>query len=129
MKNWWRWLLVLPAALSTGFVVLAVILLAARHEFWLFCFIPITCPLSICLFCPMAFVLAGAVTAPAYQTHTGIALTILVMICMIGIATSGTFQGSVGICWLLASPIIGLIGCITGLALHDDEEAQRRRNP
>lgn len=83
MKSWVKWILVLPAAIGAYVGVQIVVAVSGEITgLW-----TLLTQFIGALVCPIAFVEAGAITAPAYRHITSICLTIVLAIYSTAVVT------------------------------------------
>jgi hypothetical protein len=125
MKAWFKWVLVLPAAV--GAYAATQILLVIGSVFFPGSFGDIWTQFIGSILCPIAFVWAGAKTAPAHRFITGMVLTVLLTIAYtiaVVLTVSKHTHDTAWICWLITCDAVGLAGAIGAcLGLRKEEDA------
>lgn len=107
---WMKWILVLPAAIGAcvGIIIFTVVIDAfvSISDLWIQFFGG--------LLCPVVFVLAGTMTAPAYRRIISICLTIVVALFSVYVAiwTIDKLETRWELVWMIILRLVGIAGAI-----------------
>jgi hypothetical protein len=108
--NWLRWFLILPAAIC-AYLILAII---GSIVYKLLPIPAFLVTLYYSVMSPMAFVIAGVITAPSNKFATAISVTVINAMFAAVIVTMAVVRqtGTVPIWWLVVSMLIGIVATI-----------------